>query len=71
MTLPGQADMKELTAETGVQKEDSEAGSRTSPSPPGPATPAIWVVGEEEMVGLKKRHKRENSLVKTHRAGCE
>lgn len=70
MTSPRQADMKELTAETGVQK-DSEAGSRASPSPPGPATPAIWVVGEEEMVGLEKRHGRENSSVKTQRAGCE
>lgn len=39
-----------------------------SPSPPGPVTPATWVVGEKEMLGLKKRHRRENSLVKTQRA---
>lgn len=39
-----------------------------SPSPPGPVTPATWVVGEKGMLGLKKRHRRENSLVKTQRA---
>ena len=67
MTLPGQADVRELAAGTGFSRRTR----RHVPVTPSPATPALWVVGEEEMFGLKKRPRKENSLVKPQRAGCE